>query len=197
MPNVLLDSILIKKLFQRFLVVYFYDFSNQNLKKKSFSPSLLTIFVLCLAENSPKTATIQNKLQFDFESAPVPMEIETISSAQENKTVEKLMEDQIEQLKIETRRRNSYKQAAQNYEQLDIESDSKLYSRAKRNSDVGGVMSDSKLHSQRAKENRRSFRRKLDVKEEKVERTSPKRRAERGPTSSPEAETESPRPKQR
>lgn len=142
---------------------------------------------------------MQNKLQFDFESAPVPMEIETIPPAviQGNKTVEKLMEDQIEQLKIETRRRNSYKQAAQNYEQLDIESDSKLYSRAKRNSDVGGVMSDSKLHSQRAKETRRSFRRKLDVKEEKVERTSPKRRAERGPTSSPEAETESPRPKQR
>ncbi|KAL1501918.1 hypothetical protein ABEB36_007150 [Hypothenemus hampei] len=53
---------------------------------------------------------------------------------------------------------------------------------------------DSKSQSPR---HRRSFRRKLEVKEEKAERTSPKRRAERGPNSSPENECESPRPKQR
>ncbi|XP_066249777.1 uncharacterized protein [Euwallacea similis] len=141
-------------------------------------------------EGTPKV--IPEKQRFNFE----PMD--TTEPPWEEKTVEKLMEEQVELLKCEARRRNSYKQAAQNYDQLDIESDSKLYSGAKRNSDVGGVMSDSKLHSQRQKEHRRSFRRKLEVREERVERTSPKRKVERGPgSSSPENETESPKPKQR
>lgn len=124
------------------------------------------------------------------------METEPILPLEE-KSVEKFIDEQIEQLKIEARRRHSYKQAAQTYDPLDIESDSKLYSRTKRNSDAGGIMSDSKLHSQRQREHRRSFRRKLDVKDEKPERTSPKRRADRGLNSSPENEIESPRPKQR
>ncbi|CAH1126643.1 unnamed protein product [Ceutorhynchus assimilis] len=150
-----------------------------------------------IGENTPKAvAIIHGGNQFNFENAPIPMETELILPPEEN-PMEKFMDEQMKQLKmVEARRRNSYKQAT--HEQLDIESDSKLYNRTKRNSDVGGVMSDSKLHSQRQREHRRSFRRKLDVnKDQKPERTSPKRRAERGPNSSPENETESPRPKQR
>ncbi|XP_048517878.1 uncharacterized protein LOC109534899 isoform X2 [Dendroctonus ponderosae] len=147
-------------------------------------------------EKTPKAIALIHSQQFNFETAAIPMETEPTPPLEE-KTMEKLMDEHINKIKTDALRRNSHKQSTQNYEQLDIESDSKLYNRGKRNSDVGGVMSDSKLNSQRQRENRRSFRRKLDVKEEKTERTSPKRRVERGPSSSPENETESPRPKQR
>ncbi|KAJ8925410.1 hypothetical protein NQ315_009242 [Exocentrus adspersus] len=96
------------------------------------------------------------------------------------KTVDKLMEEQIEALKLEARRRNSYKQAAQNFDEIHVANDH----------------SEQNIHGQ--KEHRRSFRRKqLDVEKEKIERTSPKRRAERVLTSSPENETDSPKPKHR
>lgn len=93
-------------------------------------------------------------------------------------TVDKLMEEQIEALKMEARRRNSYKQAAQNFDEIQVVNDN-----------------NQNMHS--PKEHRRSFRRKLDVEKEKVERTSPKRRAERVLNSSPENETDSPKPKHR
>ncbi|KAF7281957.1 hypothetical protein GWI33_003979 [Rhynchophorus ferrugineus] len=146
-------------------------------------------------EGTPKAVVMKQETKFTFDNIPIPMEVEPLLPPEE-KTVEKLMEEQLEQLQSDAKRRDSYKQAAQNCDHLDIESDSKLYSKPKP-ADAGGVMSDSKLHNQRQREHRRSFRRKLDVKEERQERTSPKRRAERGPNSSPENESESPKPKQR
>ncbi|XP_060516200.1 uncharacterized protein LOC132695749 isoform X2 [Cylas formicarius] len=147
-------------------------------------------------DSTPKAVAISSERRFNFDEVPVPMETEPIFEKKSDKSVDVLMEEQVEQMKQEARRRNSYKQAAQ-IDQMDIESDSKLYRRDSQQMDVGGVMSDSKLHNQRQREHRRSFRRKLEVKEEKPERTSPKRRAERGLNSSPENETESPKPKHR
>ncbi|CAG9813541.1 unnamed protein product [Phaedon cochleariae] len=93
-------------------------------------------------------------------------------------TVDSLMEEQIEALKLEARRRNSYRQAAQNL-------------------DVIEVMSEDRNGCQMSpKEHRRSFKKKLDVDKQKREKTSPKRRAERAMNSSPE-DSDSPKPKHR
>lgn len=140
-------------------------------------------------ENTPKAADSR----FTFEQT---VTYEHTNSAHEDKgleryshkgtdknvemTVDKLMEEQIEALKMEARRRNSYKQAAQNFDEIQVANDN-----------VNHCMNSPKEH-------RRSFRRKqLEVEKEKIERTSPKRRAERVLNSSPENETDSPKPKHR
>ncbi|CAG9834588.1 unnamed protein product [Diabrotica balteata] len=76
------------------------------------------------------------------------------------KTVDSLMQEQIEALRIDARRRNSYKQAAQTLDEIEI-------------------LSDSCFNKNSPKEHRRSFKKKLDVEKQKVEKSSPKRRAER------------------
>lgn len=134
-------------------------------------------------ESTPKVI-VKEDIKFTFEQTVTnnvhgdkPSEKPADKSAE--MTVDKLMEEQIEALKMEARRRNSYKQAAQNFDEIQVANDSV----------------NQNMHS--PKEHRRSFRRKLDVEKEKVERTSPKRRAERVLNSSPENETDSPKPKHR
>ncbi|KAK9873727.1 hypothetical protein WA026_002084 [Henosepilachna vigintioctopunctata] len=99
---------------------------------------------------------------------------------EEKKTVDTLMDEQIEALKLEARRRNSYKAAQNDLERIDVMNDEI-----------------NKKREQSPKEHRRSFRRKLEVEAENRQRTSPKRRAEIPMHSSSENETDSPRPKHR
>lgn len=100
-----------------------------------------------------------------------------INCIAEEKSVEKLMEEQIEALKLDAKRRNSYKVVS-------AQSDE--------------IVSDKRRMSC-PKEHRRSTRRKLDVNKEKLDRVSPKRHAERPPSnSSPDTnDTDSPKPKHR
>ncbi|XP_044744996.1 uncharacterized protein LOC123306880 isoform X2 [Coccinella septempunctata] len=96
----------------------------------------------------------------------------------DRKNVERLMEQQIEALKLEARRRNSYKAAQNDFDSIEM-------------------MESEDSSKRETKEHRRSFRRKLEVEGEERQRTSPKRRAEIPMHSSSENETDSPRPKHR
>ncbi|KAL3288394.1 hypothetical protein HHI36_002842 [Cryptolaemus montrouzieri] len=97
------------------------------------------------------------------------------------KTVDKLMEEQIEALKLEARRRNSYKAAQNDLDRIDVMIDEEIAKRERN-----------------TKEHKRSFRRKqLEIESEDRQKTSPKRRAEIPMHSSSENETDSPRPKHR
>ncbi|XP_056638579.1 uncharacterized protein LOC130446379 [Diorhabda sublineata] len=145
-----------------------------------------------LSPKTPATAkqqtppTAKNQTMFTFEiSEPkkgASMEDSTSKMTEtdrikETKTVDSLMREQIEALRIDARRRNSYKQAAQNLDEIE-------------------VMSDTCFNSSSPKEHRRNVKKNLDVEKQRTGKNSPKRRAERTTSSSPE-ETDSPRPKHR
>uniref|UniRef100_A0A6P7FH67 Uncharacterized protein LOC114330282 n=1 Tax=Diabrotica virgifera virgifera TaxID=50390 RepID=A0A6P7FH67_DIAVI len=122
-----------------------------------------------VGDSTPKVAVTETKFIDDhFKETDIKSDF---------KTVDSLMQEQIEALRIDARRRNSYKQAAQTLDEIEI-------------------LSDSCFTKNSPKEHRRSFKKKLDVEKQKVEKSSPKRRAERNISSSPE-ETDSPRPKHR
>ncbi|XP_015837636.1 uncharacterized protein LOC664242 isoform X2 [Tribolium castaneum] len=161
-------------------------------------------------QQTPPTAKQETRFNFDVETPKAVLskeenkfvfESQEPSNPQE-KTVEKLMEEQIEALKMEARRRNSYKQAAQNdFEKMSVDppaekphpKDFRRSYRAAQN-DMEKMMVDKTS----PKEHRRSVRKRLDVEgKEKPERTSPKRRAERTLNSSPETNDDSPKPKHR
>lgn len=116
-------------------------------------------------ESTPKVILHENNFVFENE---IKKEVK--------RNVDKLMEEQIEEMKLEARRRNSYKQAAQNFDEIE-------------------VVEDTYCNSAKAWEKSGSAK-KLDVGKSKPERTSPKRRAERNVNSSPE-ESDSPKPKHR
>lgn len=163
--------------------------------------SRLTNPILQPAPLSPKTPatakeqtppTAKNQMMFTFEISDSKnsddmtprltleeskFHFDTVVHRHEMKTVETLMQEQIEALRIDARRRNSYKQAAQNLDEIE-------------------VMSDSCFNPTSTREHKKSFKKKLEVDKQKVDKTSPKRRAERNVNSSPE-ETDSPRPKHR
>lgn len=117
-------------------------------------------------ESTPKVIVHENR--FIFETDLIKYDAKN--------NVDKLMDEQLEELKLEGRRRNSYKQAAQNFDEIEVVEDTTYNS--------GKV--------RRYSENMK----KLEVRKERTERTSPKRRAERNINSSPE-ESDSPKPKHR
>lgn len=117
-------------------------------------------------ESTPKVIVHENRFVFENELAK-----QNVKS-----NVERLMEEQIEELKLEGRRRNSYKQAAQNFDDIDVIEDA-IYTSGKPWECSGSS-------------------KKLEVGKDRPERTSPKRRAERNLNSSPE-ESDSPKPKHR
>lgn len=174
-------------------------FSSENILDSSRMPNPI-LQPVPLSPKTPATArqqtppTAKNETRFTFEvnnlgksteeATPKVMVNETKFTFENNvysklteKSVEKFMEEQVEALKIEARRRNSYKQAAQNFDQIEI-------------------MNETFGSASTPKEHRKSFKKKLEVEKEKIERTSPKRRAERNLNSSPE-ESDSPKPKHR
>lgn len=129
-----------------------------------------------IRDDSTPKAVSKNEHLFTFEKHTGS---EQTNRKYEEKSVEKLMDEQIEALKLEAKRRNSYRVTAQpDFDKIE-------------------VMVDVNERSQSPKEHRRSFRRKLDIDKEKHENASPKRRAERGLNSSPENEMDSPKPKHR
>lgn len=135
------------------------------------------------AKNETKfTFEIQDSLQTGDESTPKIVlqennfNFEIGGKGDAKKSVDVLMEEQIKELKLDARRRNSYKQAAQNL-------------------DASEIMESSYCDSEKRWEQRENTR-KLEVEKTKIERTSPKRRAERNINSSPE-ECDSPKPKHR
>ncbi|XP_049816936.1 uncharacterized protein LOC109599248 isoform X2 [Aethina tumida] len=145
----------------------------------------------------PTVTTKENKFTFDVEMTPKPsdehmfdFEPKKPMNAAEEKSVDQLMDEQVEALKLDARRRNSYKAAQNDFDKIEVMNDDmKMHVEPPR---------EIKHHRHSPKEHRRSFRRKLEVEKEKVERTSPKRRAERTLNSSPENnDSDSPKPKHR
>jgi hypothetical protein len=158
-------------------------------------------------QQTPPTAKADSKFNFDVETPKAVLlkeenrfifDANEVNCIPEEKSVEKLMEEQIEALKMDARRRNSYKAAAQNdFHKMSIDrtiekTSPKEYRRSYKAATHGD------LEKTSPKEHRRSVRKRLDVDgKEKPERTSPKRRAERTLTSSPETNEDSPKPKHR
>jgi Rad/Gem-related GTP binding protein 1 len=158
-------------------------------------------------QQTPPTAKADSKFNFDVETPKAVLlkeenrfifDANEVNCIPEEKSVEKLMEEQIEALKMDARRRNSYKAAAQNdFHKMSIDrtiekTSPKEYRRSYKAAPHGD------LEKTSPKEHRRSVRKRLDVDgKEKPERTSPKRRAERTLTSSPETNEDSPKPKHR
>ncbi|KAJ3637609.1 hypothetical protein MTP99_001053 [Tenebrio molitor] len=158
-------------------------------------------------QQTPPTAKADSKFNFDVETPKAVLlkeenrfifDANEVNFIPEEKSVEKLMEEQIEALKMDARRRNSYKAAAQNdFHKMSIDrtiekTSPKEYRRSYKAAPHGD------LEKTSPKEHRRSVRKRLDVDgKEKPERTSPKRRAERTLTSSPETNEDSPKPKHR
>ncbi|XP_068893706.1 uncharacterized protein [Tenebrio molitor] len=158
-------------------------------------------------QQTPPTAKADSKFNFDVETPKAVLlkeenrfifDANEVNCIPEEKSVEKLMEEQIEALKMDARRRNSYKAAAQNdFHKMSIDrtiekTSPKEYRRSYKAAPHGD------LEKTSPKEHRRSVRKRLEVDgKEKPERTSPKRRAERTLTSSPETNEDSPKPKHR
>lgn len=119
--------------------------------------------------STPKAVPLEQKFTFDTAKDKKDEESK-VNGSKEVKTVEKLMEEQVEALKMEARRRNSYKAAqTMDFDKIEV------------------------VESRSPKEQRRSFRRKV----EQDKRHSPKRRAERRLSSSPDELETSPKPKHR
>ncbi|XP_023012297.2 uncharacterized protein [Leptinotarsa decemlineata] len=146
-------------------------------------------------QQTPPTAKYETKFTFEVNHSKTSMPLEDFTpkvitkednrfiyendnheKSLEKKTVDKLMEEQLEAMKMEARRRNSYKQAAQNFDVIEVMKDESY--------DIKGP----KDHGAGLK--------KLEVEKQRTEKTSPKRRAERNLNSSPE-ESDSPKPKHR
>lgn len=167
---------------------------SDKLPKPVLQPIPVTPKTPSTAKQTPPTAKQETKFTFELDPQAVkddstPKAVrkdghlflfgeQTEQKEHEEKTVDKLMEEQIEALKLEAKRRNSYKAAQADFDKIE-------------------VVDTNKIAQNSPKEHRRSFRRKLDVDKEKHDSASPKRRAEHCLNSSPENETASPKPKHR
>lgn len=141
-------------------------------------------------QKTPPTAKNETKFTFEVQDTSKPEDastpkffskennfnFETDGKDDSKTSVDVFMDEQINELKLESRRRNSYKQAAQNLDAYEI-------------------MESSYCDSDKKYEQYENAK-KLEVEKTKTERTSPKRRAERNISSSPE-DCDSPKPKHR
>lgn len=172
------------------------NFSNQILQPLPISPKTPAT----ARQQTPPTAKNESRFNFEIQSSlDTTQESESGDTPKGNitptiitvnddrsdsgvegdgRTMQRLMEQQIEALKLDARRRNSYKAAQNDYDSIELMESEDSMKRGK-------------------KEHRRSYRRKLEVEGEERQRTSPKRRAEIPMHSSSENETDSPRPKHR
>ncbi|RZC41836.1 uncharacterized protein BDFB_011396 [Asbolus verrucosus] len=159
-------------------------------------------------QQTPATAKLDSKFNFEVETPKAVLskdenrfvfDSNEVGCIPEEKSVEKLMEEQIEALKMEARRRNSYKAAAQNdFVRMSVDRTSPKEFRRGYKATTQNDMEKMMVDKTSPKEHRRSVRKRLDVEgKEKPERTSPKRRAERNLNSSPETNEDSPKPKHR
>ncbi|XP_063919611.1 spermatogenesis-associated protein 31H1 isoform X2 [Zophobas morio] len=159
-------------------------------------------------QQTPPTAKHDTKFNFEVETPKAVLskhdnrfvfDANEVSCLPEEKSVEKLMEEQIEALKLEARRRNSYKAAAQgDFNKMSVAKAMERTSPKDFRRSYRAATHDMDKKDGSPKEHRRSVRKRLDVEgKEKPERTSPKRRAERNLNSSPETNEDSPKPKHR
>lgn len=195
--------------------VDYFNSDNTTDGNKILQPVPVSPKTPCTAkQQTPPTAKQETKFNFDVETPKAVLskeenkfvfetkETKNQGNPPEKKSVDKLMEEQIEALKMEARRRNSYKAAAQNdYEKMSIDTpEEKPHPKDFRRSyrAAQNEMEKMMVDKTSPKEHRRSVRKRLEVEgTNKPERTSPKRRAERTLNSSPETNDDSPKPKHR
>lgn len=148
--------------------------SNQILEPITISPKTPstakrdTKFIF-EADSTPKTAYFREEEKFVFDSAQ-----------NEQRSVEALMEEQVEALKLEARRRNSYKAAQNNFDKIDVAFDNILVHR--RHSEFDSRRAHK--HPGSPKEIRRSYRRKVEDNQKDDKSSSPKEINGRGDKSS-------------
>ncbi|KAF2898099.1 hypothetical protein ILUMI_08074, partial [Ignelater luminosus] len=122
------------------------------------------------AEATPKTAYFKNEEKFVFDTTAQ----NEVNCIPEEKSVERLMEQQVEALRQEARRRNSYKAAQNDLDSIDVAFDNIVVHRRHSEFDSQRSSGCYKPASPKERRNRRKIESNLDDQKEGSDKSSPK-----------------------